>query len=68
MRRLVGRKAVVTGAARTLADFFGTVAVLERDSRRRQAIPRPGVPHGRQPHLLLHGGLLALCALFPAFP
>jgi 2-polyprenyl-6-methoxyphenol hydroxylase-like FAD-dependent oxidoreductase len=54
-------------AARAVADVFDDVTLLERDAASTAALPRPGVPQGRQPHLLLGGGFTALEALFPGF-
>ena len=49
----IGERAVVIGAsmagllaARALADFYGTVTVLERDTFPLSDLPRKGVPHG----------------------
>jgi 2-polyprenyl-6-methoxyphenol hydroxylase-like FAD-dependent oxidoreductase len=68
------KRAVVIGAgisglaaAQALADHFEQVVVLERDELPFRATPRPGVPQGRHPHVLLSGGLSALCDLFPDF-
>ncbi|MFP5282961.1 MAG: NAD(P)/FAD-dependent oxidoreductase [Actinomycetes bacterium] len=41
------------------------VTILERDSLPDAAAPRPGVPQGRQAHVLLHRGHLAAEALLP---
>src|ERR1043165_8880814 len=56
----IGEHAVVIGAsmagllaARALADFYGTVTVLERDAFPTSDIPRKGVPQGRHAHRLL---------------
>ncbi len=72
MNSPIGKQAVVIGAgiaglsaARVLADFFQRVIVLERDDLPVQDRVRPGVPQGRQPHLLLGGGYAALSELFP---
>lgn len=72
MKSSLGKQAVVIGAgiaglsaARVLADFFERVIVLERDDLPVQDRARPGVPQGRQPHLLLGGGYAALAELFP---
>jgi 2-polyprenyl-6-methoxyphenol hydroxylase-like FAD-dependent oxidoreductase len=70
----LGKRAIVVGAglgglsaARVLSDYFGEVTILDRDELPEDAIPRPGVPQGRQPHFLLGGGLKALENLFPGF-
>ncbi len=66
------RRAVVVGgsvagllAAAALAGASRTVTVLERDVLPAQPEPRPGVPQGRQPHVFLHRGLLAIEELLP---
>lgn len=71
--RRKGEQAVVIGggisglvAAQVLADHFERVVVLERDEF-EGATARPGVPHGKHPHVLLAGGLIALNELFPGF-
>jgi 2-polyprenyl-6-methoxyphenol hydroxylase-like FAD-dependent oxidoreductase len=70
----LGRRAVVVGAglgglsvARVLADYFDEVIILDRDDLPDDAAPRPGVPQGKHPHVLLGGGLKALENLFPGF-
>lgn len=72
--RAIGDKAIVIGAgvgglcaAAALADFFENVLVLDRDELPEAAVPRAGVPQGRQLHALLGGGLQALESLFPGF-
>lgn len=72
MFRPVGSRAVVLGgsvagllAARTLADQFEQVEILERDQLPTEAGVRKGVPQGRQTHGLLASGLLVLEDLFP---
>jgi 2-polyprenyl-6-methoxyphenol hydroxylase-like FAD-dependent oxidoreductase len=74
MSHSLGRRAVVIGAgigglaaAQVLADHFNEVVILERDDLPSTATPRAGVPQGRHTHLLLSGGLQALCDLFPNF-
>lgn len=68
----VGVQAVVIGAgiaglsaAQALAGRFEKVVLLDRDPPSRPALPRPGVPQGRQTHLLMAGGFAALRQLFP---
>jgi 2-polyprenyl-6-methoxyphenol hydroxylase-like FAD-dependent oxidoreductase len=65
-------KAVIIGAS--LAGLFAAAAVtaagaqamiIERDVLPDGATPRKGAPHGRQPHVLLHRGLLAAEELLP---
>jgi 2-polyprenyl-6-methoxyphenol hydroxylase-like FAD-dependent oxidoreductase len=70
----IGKQAVVVGAgiagltaARSLADFFEHVVVLENDALPTEATHRPGVPQSRHIHALLAGGLQALSCLFPDF-
>lgn len=65
-------QAVVVGAgiagiatARVLAEFYSKVIVLEQDGTRPLGAPRPGVPQGRHPHVLMCGGFMALARLFP---
>lgn len=41
--------------------------ILDRDELPDDAAPRPGVPQGKHPHVLLGGGLKALENLFPGF-
>lgn len=69
---MLGSRAIVIGsgiaglsAAAALLDQFSSVLVLERDRTEAYGYPRPGVPQGRQPHLLLCGGAEALRMLFP---
>jgi 2-polyprenyl-6-methoxyphenol hydroxylase-like FAD-dependent oxidoreductase len=70
----IGKQAVVVGAgmagltaARSLADFFERVSVLENDALPKQATYRQGTPQCRHLHALLPGGLQALSRLFPGF-
>src|SRR6201993_1477290 len=70
----LGERAVVLGAsmgglvaARVLADFFGTVTVVERDVLPDGPAIRRGVPQGRQVHVLLTRGAQILDELFPGF-
>ncbi len=74
MPALIGKQAVVVGAgiaglmaARSLADFFERVIVLENDALPNEAAHRPGTPQSRHVHGLLAGGLRALNRLFPGF-
>jgi 2-polyprenyl-6-methoxyphenol hydroxylase-like FAD-dependent oxidoreductase len=71
---MLGPRAIVIGsgiaglsAAAALIDHFDEVVILERDRAAIAAQPRPGVPQGRQPHLLLCGGAAAFQDLFPGF-
>ena len=70
----LGDHAVVLGAsmggllaARVLADFFGTVTVVERDVLPDGPAIRQGVPQGRHVHVLLARGAQILDELFPGF-
>lgn len=74
MSVLMGKRAVVVGAgvgglcaARAVSDHFEQVVVLERDVLPQDATWRPGAAQGRHTHVLLGGGLRALCELFPGF-
>jgi 2-polyprenyl-6-methoxyphenol hydroxylase-like FAD-dependent oxidoreductase len=68
----IGDHAVVLGAsmagllaARTLADFFEKVTIVERDELPDGAENRRGVPQGRHLHGLLARGSQALEEMFP---
>ncbi|MEO7260105.1 MAG: tryptophan 7-halogenase [Jatrophihabitantaceae bacterium] len=68
----VGKSALVIGAgiaglcaARTLADRFEQVLVLDRDELPDEAVPRRGVTQGGHGHVLLVSGQRALGELFP---
>jgi 2-polyprenyl-6-methoxyphenol hydroxylase-like FAD-dependent oxidoreductase len=70
----LGERAVVLGAsmggllaARVLADFFGTVTVVDRDVLPDGPAVRRGVPQGRHVHVLLTRGAQILDELFPGF-
>ncbi len=52
-------------AARVLSDFFTVITIVERDARSSAAVPRSGVPQGRQTHVLLPGGTQVIERLFP---
>ena len=67
-----GKEAVVIGAsiggilaARTLADFFEQVTIIERDTFPNPGEQRKGVPQGRHAHGLLASGLKIMEELFP---
>ncbi|MCV7100264.1 FAD-dependent oxidoreductase [Mycobacterium palustre] len=71
-RAPIGGQAVVLGAsmagllaARTLADFFDTVTVVERDPLPDTTAGRRGVPQGRHLHALLARGAQTIEELFP---
>ncbi len=70
----IGERAIVIGAsmagllaARALADFYGTVTVLERDAFPVSDIPRKGVPQGRHAHGLLARGRNVIERFFPGW-
>jgi 2-polyprenyl-6-methoxyphenol hydroxylase-like FAD-dependent oxidoreductase len=70
----LGEHAVVLGAsmggllaARVLADFYGSVTVVERDVLPDDPANRRGVPQGRHGHALLGRGSQILAELFPGF-
>jgi 2-polyprenyl-6-methoxyphenol hydroxylase-like FAD-dependent oxidoreductase len=70
----IGKQAVVVGAgmagltaARSLANFFERIIVLENDALPKEPGYRPGTPQCGQIHVLLAGGLKALDRLFPDF-
>jgi 2-polyprenyl-6-methoxyphenol hydroxylase-like FAD-dependent oxidoreductase len=66
------REVVIIGAS--LAGLFAAAAtaaagahtmIIERDVLEDKPVPRKGVPQGRQPHVLLHRGLLVAQELLP---
>lgn len=70
----IGEHAVVIGAsmggllaARALADFYGTVTLLERDTFPLSDVPRKGVPQGRHAHGLLARGRSVIEDFFPGW-
>jgi 2-polyprenyl-6-methoxyphenol hydroxylase-like FAD-dependent oxidoreductase len=72
--RTLGDRAVVAGgsmagllAARSLADYFETVTVLEADEYPDELVPRRGVPQGTQVHALQESGRATLEDLFPGY-
>ena len=72
IRATIGSHAVVLGgsmagllAARSLADFFDTVTVVERDPLPDTGAGRRGVPQGRHLHALLARGAQVIEELFP---
>lgn len=74
MSSVIGRQAIVVGAgiggltaARTLADHFERVLVLERDALPEHPDARTGTPQANHVHALLAGGQHALGDLFAGF-
>lgn len=74
MHTALGKQAVVVGAgmagltaARSLANFFEHIVVLDNDTLPETALSRSGTPQSRHIHVLLPGGLQALGRLFPGF-
>jgi len=70
----VGAHAVVIGAgmgglsaAAAVAGHFGRVTVLDRDSLPAAPSHRAGTPQSKHLHVLLAGGMQALCELLPGF-
>jgi 2-polyprenyl-6-methoxyphenol hydroxylase-like FAD-dependent oxidoreductase len=72
MEVVQGRKVIVIGGS--LAGLFAAAAsasagadttIIERDVLPTEPSPRRGVPQSRQPHVLLHRGLLAAQELLP---
>ena len=55
-------------AARVLADFYGTVKVVERDVLPEQPVTRRGVPQGALPHVAAARGMQIMSDLFPGLP
>jgi flavin-dependent dehydrogenase len=74
MVTVLGEHAVVVGggiagllAAQVLADHFGRITVIERDSVEDTGGPRPGTPQAWHAHALLQAGRNALAELCPGF-
>src|SRR5262245_32191879 len=72
LKPTIGNHAVVLGAsmagllaARSLADFFDTVTVVERDALAGAGAVRRGVPQGRHLHALLARGAQVIDEFFP---
>ena len=70
----LGSHAVVIGAgmgglaaAAAISEYFGQVTVLDRDALRSRPGDRAGTPQARHLHVLLAGGLRALCELLAGF-
>jgi len=74
MGNQLGQRAVVIGggmgglfAAAAVAEHFDEVVVLDRDDEPAGAASRKGVPQGNHFHVLLPGGMDAMCEWFPGF-
>jgi len=72
LERIKGQKAIVIGgsvagmfAARTLADFYEKIIVIEKDERSDTYSTRKGVPQGAHGHVLLKSGEEILERMFP---
>ncbi|WP_281194548.1 NAD(P)/FAD-dependent oxidoreductase [Halorubrum sp. F4] len=70
----LGDRAVVVGgsvaglcAARVLADAFGEVVLIERDTIPETPRPRDGAPQTSHPHAMLEAGRATIEDLFPGF-
>src|ERR1700712_4613126 len=64
---IIGASTTGMFAAAAAAGSGRAVTVLDRDELPPDPVPRPGVPQGPQPHVLLHRGLLAAEQLLPGF-
>jgi 2-polyprenyl-6-methoxyphenol hydroxylase-like FAD-dependent oxidoreductase len=64
---VIGASIAGLTAAGVLADRFGSVTVLDRDTLPDGVAPRRGVPQSAQPHVLLVSGLRELEGMFPGF-
>jgi flavin-dependent dehydrogenase len=62
---IIGASLAGLFAAAAVAAAGARVVIIERDVLPDVPMPRKGVPQGRQPHLLLHRGLLAAEELLP---
>ena len=62
---IIGASLAGLFAAAAAASAGAQVMIIERDVLPDGPIPRKGVPQGRQPHVLLHRGLLAAEELVP---
>src|SRR4051794_8934681 len=67
-------RAVVVGAgmgglfaAAALSSHAEEVVIVDRDDIPDAPVPRDGTPQSRHPHVLLFGGLDAMCEWFPSF-
>ncbi len=74
MTAVLGERAIVVGggigglfSARVLSEHFEEVVVVDRDSEPRGPHARSMVPQGNHFHILLSGGLDAMCHWFPGF-
>ena len=62
---IIGASLAGLFAAAAAATAGARIMIIERDVLPNQPMPRKGVPQGRQPHVLLHRGLLAAEELVP---
>jgi flavin-dependent dehydrogenase len=62
---IIGASLAGLFAAAAVAAAGGRAMIIERGVLPDGAVPRKGVPQGRQPHVLLHRGLLAAEELMP---
>ena len=62
---IIGASLAGLFAAAAAATAGARILIIERDVLPNQPMPRKGVPQGRQPHVLLHRGLLAAEELVP---
>jgi len=62
---IIGASLAGLFAAAAAAAAGAQVMIIERDVLPNGPVPRKGVPQGRQPHVLLHRGLLAAEELLP---
>ena len=62
---IIGASLAGLFAAAAVAATGARTMIIERDVLPESPVPRKGVPQGRQPHVLLHRGLLAAEELIP---
>jgi 2-polyprenyl-6-methoxyphenol hydroxylase-like FAD-dependent oxidoreductase len=70
---MINRAVVVGGgmgglfAAAALSPHAEEVVMVDRDEIPDEAVPRNGTPQSRHPHVLMFGGMDAMCEWFPGF-